>query len=108
MAWFEAPALRENPPFDLLPEEVTVVSRGEWIWRRDVISLISPKNASTNLVVWGNLQLRWAGGSGTPDPQSRQRSARAGESDDEKVYYHRFEWKQREAWINSALMAFSC
>ncbi len=93
MAFFEAPALRENPPFFLSSEEVAVVSRGEWIWRRDVISLISPKNASTNLIV-GETYNPPGFWSGTPIHSHDKDQPASGESDHEEVYYHRFEWKQ--------------
>jgi 5-deoxy-D-glucuronate isomerase len=93
IAFFEAPALRENPPFYLPPEEVTVVSRGEWIWRRDVINLISPKNASTNLIV-GETYNPPGFWSGTPIHQHDKDQPQSGESDHEEIYYHRFEWKQ--------------
>jgi 5-deoxy-glucuronate isomerase len=96
IAFFEAPALRENPPFYLPPEEVTVVSRGEWIWRRDVINLISPKNASANLIV-GETYNPPGFWSGTPIHSHDKDQPKYGESDHEEVYYHRFEWKHGEA-----------
>jgi 5-deoxy-glucuronate isomerase len=93
MAFFEAPALRQNLPFYIAPEEVTVVSRGEWLWRRDVISLISPKNASSNLVV-GETYNPAGFWSGTPLHRHDRDEPASGESDHEEVYYHRFGWKQ--------------
>ena len=51
VAFFEAPALKEKPPFFLSNQKCESVSRGEWVWRRNVTPLISPKNASSNLVV---------------------------------------------------------
>lgn len=93
IAFYEAPALRENPPLYLPPEEVTVVSRGEWIWRRDVVSLISPKNASANLIV-GETYDPPGFWSGTPIHSHDKDQLASGESDHEEVYYHRFEWKQ--------------
>src|SRR4030067_3630101 len=51
IVFFEAPAIQKNPPFYLPQTETKVVSRGEWLWRRDVIPLISPKNGSSTLVV---------------------------------------------------------
>lgn len=93
IAFFEAPALRKNLPFYLPAEEVTVVSRGEWIWRRDVISLISPKNASSNLIVGEtcNPPGFW---SGTPLHRHDRDQPSSGESDHEEVYYHRFGWQR--------------
>jgi 5-deoxy-D-glucuronate isomerase len=96
IAFFEAPAERENLPFYLSPEEVTVVSRGEWIWRRDVINLISPKNASSNLIV-GETYNPPGFWSGTPIHSHDKDQLAHGESDHEEVYYHRFEWKQGAA-----------
>lgn len=93
MAFFEAPALRRNPSRYVPPDEVTVVSRGEWIWRRDVISLISPHNASSNLIVGETFNPPgfW---SGTPIHRHDGNEPCSGESDHEEVYYHRFGWKQ--------------
>ncbi|MBI4966242.1 MAG: 5-deoxy-glucuronate isomerase [Desulfomonile tiedjei] len=93
MAFFEAPALRELPALYLSPEEVTVVSRGEWIWRRDVISLISPNNASSNLIV-GETYNPPGFWSGTPIHRHDRDQPAFGESDHEEVYYHRFGWNQ--------------
>ncbi|MEW6530784.1 MAG: 5-deoxy-glucuronate isomerase [Thermodesulfobacteriota bacterium] len=93
MAFFEAPALRQNVPFYISPEEVTVVSRGEWLWRRDVINLISPKSASSNLVV-GETYNPAGFWSGTPLHRHDRDEPASGESDHEEVYYHRFRWKQ--------------
>jgi len=92
-AFFEAPALRASPAFYMPPDEVTVVSRGEWIWRRDVINLISPKNASSNLAVGEtyNPPGLW---SGTPIHRHDRDEPSSGESDHEEVYYHRFGLKQ--------------
>jgi 5-deoxy-D-glucuronate isomerase len=94
MAFFEAPALREKPPFYLPSQEVKVVTRGKYTWRRDVVSLISPKDASTNLVVgetWSPPGL-W---SGTPLHQHDKDDRVSGESDHEEIYYHRFNWKKK-------------
>ena len=87
VAFFEAPALKEKPPFFLPNEEVKVLSRGDWVWRRDVTPLISPKDASSNLVVGETFSPPgfW---SGTPPHQHDGQSP--GESDHEEVYYHRF------------------
>jgi 5-deoxy-D-glucuronate isomerase len=95
MAFFEAPALKEKPPFYLSKEEVKVVSRGEWVWRRDVATLITPKDASSNLIV-GETYSSPGLWSGTPMHQHDQDALSSGESDHEEVYYHRFNWKKRE------------
>jgi 5-deoxy-D-glucuronate isomerase len=87
VAFFEAPALKERTPFFLPKEEVKVFSRGDWIWRRDVISLISPKDASSNLVVGETFNPPgfWSG-----TPLHQHDNGQTGESDHEEVYYHRF------------------
>jgi len=87
VAFFEAPALKEKSPFFLSNEDVKVFSRGDWIWRRDVIPLISPKDASSNLVVGEtyNPPGFWSG-----TPLHQHDNGRPGESDHEEVYYHRF------------------
>lgn len=94
VAFFEAPALKGKPPFFLPNEEVKVFSRGDWIWRRDVISLISPKDASSNLVV-GETYNPPGFWSGTPPHQHDNGQSLSGESDHEEVYYHRFHWEKR-------------
>ncbi|MEJ2716794.1 MAG: 5-deoxy-glucuronate isomerase [Deltaproteobacteria bacterium] len=93
IAFYEAPALGQKPPSYARSEEVTVVSRGEWLWRRDVINLISPGTASSNLIVGEtyNPPGLW---SGTPIHQHDRDEVSSGESDHEEVYYHRFGWKQ--------------
>jgi 5-deoxy-glucuronate isomerase len=93
IAFFEAPALKEKPPYYLPSEEVRVVSRGDWIWRRDIISLISPKDASSNLVV-GETYSPPGFWSGTPLHQHDRNQPGLGESGHEEVYYHRFNWKK--------------
>ncbi len=93
MAFFEAHALKEKTPFYLSKEDVKVVSRGEWIWRRDIVSLISPKDASSNLFI-GETYSPPGFWSGTPMHQHDQEAFSSGESDHEEVYYHRFNWKK--------------
>jgi 5-deoxy-D-glucuronate isomerase len=93
IAFFEAPALKEKPPFYLSSEDVKVVSRGDWIWRRDIVPLISPKDASSNLVV-GETYSPPGYWSGTPLHQHDRDQPQSGESDQEEVYYHRFNWKK--------------
>jgi 5-deoxy-glucuronate isomerase len=87
VAFFEAPALKEKSLFFLSNEDVKVFSRGDWIWRRDVIPLISPKDASSNLIVGEtyNPPGFWSG-----TPMHQHDNGRPGESDHEEVYYHRF------------------
>ncbi len=91
IAFFEAPALKEKPPFFLPTEEVKALSRGDWVWRRDVTPLISPKDASTNLIV-GETYNPPGFWSGTP---LHQHDGQSDESDHEEVYYHRFHLRKR-------------
>lgn len=87
VAYFEAPALKEKSLFFLSSKEVKVLSKGDWIWRRDVVPLISPKDASSNLII-GETYNPPGFWSGTPIHQHDGQSS--GESNHEEVYYHRF------------------
>jgi len=93
IAFFEAPALKEKSPYYVSHHEVKGVSRGYWIWRRDVISLISPKDVSSNLVV-GETYNPPGFWSGTPLHQHDKEQPLSGESDHEEVYYYRFKLKK--------------
>jgi 5-deoxy-glucuronate isomerase len=93
IAFFEAPALKEIPPFYLSNQEVRTVSRGDWIWRRDVTPLVSPKDASSNLVV-GETYNPPGFWSGTPLHVHDKNQPSSGESGHEEVYYHRFNGKK--------------
>jgi 5-deoxy-D-glucuronate isomerase len=93
MAFFEAPALVEKTPFYLPKQEVKVVSRGNYIWRRDIAALMSPRDASSNLVV-GETYSPPGFWSGTPLHQHDKDQPSSGESDHEEVYYHRFNRKK--------------
>jgi 5-deoxy-D-glucuronate isomerase len=95
MAFFEAPALKNKSPYYLSEQEVTVVSRGDWIWRRDVVALISPKDASSNLVV-GETSSPPGFWSGTPLHAHDKDQPSCGESDHEEIYYHRLNWRKGE------------
>jgi 5-deoxy-D-glucuronate isomerase len=92
VAFFEAPALKKKSLFFLSNEDVKVFSRGDWIWRRDVIPLISPKDASSNLIV-GETYNPPGFWSGTPIHQHD--NGQPGESDHEEVYYHRFHFGKK-------------
>jgi len=89
VAFFEAPALKEKTPVFLSNEEGKVLSRGDWIWRRDVVPLVSPKDASSNLVV-GETYSPPGFWSGTPLHRHDNALSSSEESDHEEVYYHRF------------------
>ncbi len=94
VAFFEAPALKEKPAFYLSNQHVQSVSRGEWVWRRNVTPLISPKDASSNLVV-GETYNPPGFWSGTPPHVHDRDKPQLGESSHEEVYYHRFSWRKR-------------
>ncbi|MGB9629945.1 MAG: 5-deoxy-glucuronate isomerase, partial [Thermodesulfobacteriota bacterium] len=94
MVFFEAPALKENSPFYLPSGQAKPISRGSWIWRRDVTSLISPKDVSSNLVV-GETYNPPGFWSGTPPHQHDKDLPSQGESGHEEVYYYRFNLKRR-------------
>ena len=93
VAFFEAPALKEKPAFFLSNRQLQSVSRGEWVWRRNVTPLISPKDASSNLVV-GETYNPPGFWSGTPPHLHDSVKPRLGESSHEEVYYHRFNWRK--------------
>jgi 5-deoxy-glucuronate isomerase len=93
VAFFEAPALKEKPAFFLSNQQVLSVSRGEWVWRRNVTPLISPKDASSNLVV-GETYNPPGFWSGTPPHLHDREKPQLGESSHEEVYYHRFNWRK--------------
>jgi len=93
VVFYEAPALKEKLPFYLSNQELKPVSRGDWIWRRNVIPLISPKDASSNLVM-GETYSPPGFWSGTPLHLHDKDQPSSGESEHEEVYYHRFNWKK--------------
>ena len=93
VAFFEAPALKQKPTFFLSNQQVLSVSRGEWVWRRNVTPLISPKDASSNLVV-GETYNPPGFWSGTPPHLHDREKPQLGESSHEEVYYHRFNWRK--------------
>jgi 5-deoxy-D-glucuronate isomerase len=94
MAFFEAPALKEKAAVFLQSDGVKVLSRGDWIWRRDVVSLMSPKDATSNLVV-GETYSSPGFWSGTPLHQHDCGQSSREESDHEEIYYHRFSWVKK-------------
>lgn len=94
MAYYEAPALSQKPPFYRSSAEVSVVSRGDWVWRRDVVSLVSPNDGSSNLIV-GETYSPPGFWSGTPLHRHDRDALSSGESDHEEIYYHRFSWEKK-------------
>ena len=95
IAFFEAPALSQKTPFYRDPTGPLPVSRGDWVWRRDVVSLISPADGSSNLIVGETFSPPgfW---SGTPLHRHDRDAPDSGESDHEEIYYHRFRWPKKE------------
>jgi len=94
IAFFEAPAFEEKSPFFLSTQDVKVSSRGEWVWRREVATLITPQDASSNLVV-GETYSPPGFWSGTPVHKHDKDQPSLGESDHEEIYYFRFREKIR-------------
>jgi 5-deoxy-glucuronate isomerase len=92
VAFFEAPALKQRSSSFLSNADVKVFSRGDWIWRREVIPLVSPKDASSNLIVGEtyNPPGFWSG-----TPLHQHDNGRPGESDHEEVYYYRFHLRKK-------------
>ncbi len=93
-AFFEAPALSPKIPFYRSSAETSVVSRGDWVWRRDVVSLVSPNDGSSNLIV-GETYSPPGFWSGTPLHRHDRDALPSGESDHEEIYYHRFSWEKK-------------
>ena len=93
-AFFEAPALSQKKPFYRSSAQISVVSRGDWVWRRDVASLVSPNDGSSNLIV-GETYSPPGFWSGTPLHRHDRDDPASGESDHEEIYYHRFSWKKK-------------
>lgn len=95
IAFFEAPALKQKEPSYFPNTDAKVLSRGAWIWRRDIVNLISPSDASTNLVV-GETYSPPGFWSGTPLHVHDKDDPKAGESDLEEIYYHRMNPVRKE------------
>jgi 5-deoxy-D-glucuronate isomerase len=93
VAFFEAPALKQKSPLYVSGVDVRGVSKGLWVWRRNVVTLITPEDGSSNLVVGETCSPPglW---SGMPMHQHDRENPKSGESDHEEVYYHRFNWKK--------------
>ena len=94
MAYYEAPALSQKAPFYRSSAEISVVSRGDWVWRRDVVSLVNPNDGSSNLIV-GETYSPPGFWSGTPLHRHDRDALPSGESDHEEIYYHRFSWEKK-------------
>ncbi len=88
IAFYQAPALGKKPASYFPQSAAQVVSRGEWVWRRDVVNLVSPRDASTRLIVGETLSPPgfW---SSTPLHLHDKDDPAGKETDLEEVYYHR-------------------
>lgn len=84
---FSAPAYGERAARHIAPGEKPSLSRGWGPWRRFVVTLVTPDEVSTNLVV-GETWSPPGGWSGTPLHTHDEDNPDAGESDHEEVYYH--------------------
>jgi len=85
--WFSAPADKQMPPVYVKPGQEKQLSRGKGIWRRDVITMITPGSISTNMTM-GETYSPAGLWSGTPLHTHDQDAPEIGETDLEEVYYH--------------------
>ncbi|NOZ64796.1 MAG: 5-deoxy-glucuronate isomerase [Caldiserica bacterium] len=93
--FYSAPAFKDLPACFIPQGSKKYVSRGEAFWRRDVVTLVTPGNETSNLAV-GETYSPPGLWSGTPlhihdldDPSGKQ-------SDHEEVYYHISRFKGEE------------
>ena len=87
MVAFTAPAFEDRKPVFVAPGDKPNLSRGSGVWRRDVVTLITPDDVSTNLVV-GETYSPPGLWSGTPLHVHDLDDLDAGQSDHEEIYYH--------------------
>ncbi len=87
MIWFSAPACGDKPAAYVKPGDQKQVRRGSGVWHRDVITLITTDDLSTNLVV-GETYSPPGLWSGTPLHVHDKDDIARGQSDHEEVYYH--------------------
>jgi 5-deoxy-glucuronate isomerase len=85
--FYRAPATARRPARFVAPGETRYVSRGLLSWRRDVVTLVTPQEISSNLVV-GETYSPPGLWSGTPLHRHDGQLPQQGESDHEEVYYH--------------------
>ncbi len=85
---FSAPAAGDMPLRVVAPGEKRAVSRGAAFWRRDVVTLVEPFEASTNLVV-GETHSPPGLWSGMPAHVHDKEDPEGGQSDHEEVYCFR-------------------
>ena len=84
---FAAPAAGDKPPAHVRPGERANVRRGTATWHRDVITLFTPDDVTTNLV-GGETYSPPSLWSGTPVHLHDRDDAAGGQSNHEEVYYH--------------------
>lgn len=87
MIYYSAPATAENPAVFVKAGDKPQLRRGTITWHRDVITLITPDDVSTNLVV-GETYSPPSLWSGTPLHVHDKDDLANGQSDHEEVYYH--------------------
>ena len=87
MIWFSAPANADKPAVFVKPGDQKQIRRGTGVWHRDVITLITTDDFSTNLVV-GETYSPPGLWSGTPLHVHDKDEVSAGQSDHEEIYYH--------------------
>lgn len=84
---FAAPANGDKPPARVAPGERPNLRRGTGTWHRDVITLFTPDDVTTNLV-GGETYSPPSLWSGTPIHVHDLDDAERNQSDHEEVYYH--------------------
>lgn len=87
MIYFFATAFGEKDPVFVKPGEKRQLRRGEGIWHREVITLITTDDISTNLVV-GETYSPPGLWSGTPLHVHDKDDLEGGQSDMEEIYFH--------------------
>ncbi len=92
--YYTAPSSKKMKTVYVAQGQVPNLSRGDLMWRRDVITLIEP-GVSTNLIV-GETYSPPGLWSGTPLHVHDISNVAAGESEHEEVYYHVSRLKGRE------------
>lgn len=87
MIWFSAPAFGDRPAAFVPAGQLAQVSRGNGVWRRDVVTSATPADLTTNMTA-GETYSPPGLWSGTPLHVHDRDAPAEGESDLEEVYYH--------------------
>jgi len=85
--WFSAPAHADKPPVFIKPGEKKQLPRGQGIWHREVITLATPDDVTSNMT-FGETYSPPGLWSGTPLHVHDRDDIAHGQSDHEEVYYH--------------------